>query len=434
MYADAGNTACSNDTRVGSDLALQWFGRPGPQHIIDRHLRGAPALVKNGYMFVPGRDYLFGIDAWNGGILWERAVPDFLRTGALRDSGNLVATDDFVYCASADRCLVLEAMTGEDALAVKLPEGYAGGSHEWGYMAVQGSGLVGSAVKKGGVYRKLSYAAIYEGNYGDNATMTCSDCLFARNRKTGEAIWNYVPKGSILNPSIALSGKEAFFIESKNPESLKQETARLDYPLLIESQGAALVCLDLASGKERWRTDLAQDKGIQTLFVLCKDGKVVISNSFNAVAEGAKSVTLHYKVRVFRSGDGGLVWESIKDHKRRPNLDHGEQDRHPAIVGDRLILEPHIYDLASGEPKGEFRRGGGGCGTIAASASSLYFRAGNIAAYDLEKGKVGSITKVSRPGCWINMIPASGLLLVPEGSSGCTCNFSIQGSMAFRPK
>ncbi|MFT7515228.1 MAG: hypothetical protein ACI9QL_004457, partial [Candidatus Omnitrophota bacterium] len=42
-------------------------------------------------------------------------------------------------------------------------------------------------------------------------------------------------------------------------------------------------------------------------------------------------------------------------------------------------------------------------------------------------------TKVSRPGCWINMIPAGGLLLIPESSAGCTCNFAIQTSMALIP-
>ena len=30
--------------------------------------------------------------------------------------------------------------------------------------------------------------------------------------------------------------------------------------------------------------------------------------------------------------------------------------------------------------------------------------------------------------------PAGGLLLVPEASSGCTCNFAIQTSLAFRPR
>ena len=52
---------------------------------------------------------------------------------------------------------------------------------------------------------------------------------------------------------------------------------------------------------------------------------------------------------------------------------------------------------------------------------------------DLATGKNSKVTKVSRPGCWINIIPAGGLLLIPEASSGCTCDFPIQSSMALIP-
>ena len=38
-----------------------------------------------------------------------------------------------------------------------------------------------------------------------------------------------------------------------------------------------------------------------------------------------------------------------------------------------------------------------------------------------------------RPGCWINFIPAGGLLLVPEASSGCACPFPIVCTTVFKP-
>jgi hypothetical protein len=53
--------------------------------------------------------------------------------------------------------------------------------------------------------------------------------------------------------------------------------------------------------------------------------------------------------------------------------------------------------------------------------------------FDIESNKLTPVTDVTRPGCWINMIPAAGLLLVPEASSGCQCNFAVQTSLAFRP-
>ena len=44
------------------------------------------------------------------------------------------------------------------------------------------------------------------------------------------------------------------------------------------------------------------------------------------------------------------------------------------------------------------------------------------------------LTQVTRPGCWLNIIPANGLILVPESSSGCTCGYSLQSSLAFAPR
>lgn len=55
--------------------------------------------------------------------------------------------------------------------------------------------------------------------------------------------------------------------------------------------------------------------------------------------------------------------------------------------------------------------------------------------YDLSKGGESiRLTHVSRSGCLINMIPAGRLLLMPEASSGCSCAFPVQTSMAFVPQ
>jgi len=55
--------------------------------------------------------------------------------------------------------------------------------------------------------------------------------------------------------------------------------------------------------------------------------------------------------------------------------------------------------------------------------------------YDLGLGGgPARLNQVTRPGCWINMIPAGGLILIPEASSGCTCGFSLQTSLAYIPE
>ena len=129
-------------------------------------------------------------------------------------------------------------------------------------------------------------------------------------------------------------------------------------------------------------------------------------------------------------------WRREQDNHKNPGGDHGEQTLHPVIVGDAVYAEPCAYDLATGQPLANwtFNRGGHGCGTMSASAHQLFYRAGNPAMLDLRTGQASRLSTVSRPGCWINIIPAGGLVLVPEASSGCTCGFPVQTSYGFAPR
>jgi len=81
-------------------------------------------------------------------------------------------------------------------------------------------------------------------------------------------------------------------------------------------------------------------------------------------------------------------------------------------------------------------RGGGGCGGLSGSAHYLYGRGSNPRIYELTEGETSGapLTQVSRPGCWINIVAAGGLILIPESSSGCTCAYPIQTSIALVPE
>jgi hypothetical protein len=52
--------------------------------------------------------------------------------------------------------------------------------------------------------------------------------------------------------------------------------------------------------------------------------------------------------------------------------------------------------------------------------------------HDLRQGGTPvRLNQVTRPGCFINVIPAGGLIMIPEASSGCVCGYPMQTSMAF---
>ncbi|NRA95055.1 MAG: PQQ-binding-like beta-propeller repeat protein, partial [Planctomycetes bacterium] len=99
IYANPANTACSDDTLVGADLKLQWFGGPGPNPIIDRHLRTTPPLFREGRLFIPGHDRIIAVDGCNGAVLWEREVPGLSRTGAPYDGGHMAVGKDLLWIA-----------------------------------------------------------------------------------------------------------------------------------------------------------------------------------------------------------------------------------------------------------------------------------------------------------------------------------------------
>jgi len=82
----------------------------------------------------------------------------------------------------------------------------------------------------------------------------------------------------------------------------------------------------------------------------------------------------------------------------------------------------------------EFLRPGHSCGVTSASADALFYRSYCGAMAGLTDDSGVSLFGAIRPGCWISMIPAGGVMLMPEASSGCTCSFPIRCSMALVPK
>jgi hypothetical protein len=63
----------------------------------------------------------------------------------------------------------------------------------------------------------------------------------------------------------------------------------------------------------------------------------------------------------------------------------------------------------------------------------LFFRSRYTAYYNLETDSGTQHFAGHRTGCWINSIPANGLVMVPEASAGCVCLFSIAATVVFEP-
>ena len=434
LYGNAGNTACSGDALVRGPLAPQWFGLPGPQGMIDRHHRTAAPLCRDGLLYVPGNEKIYAVDAYNGTVFWNSAVPGSRRIGILRDCGSMCAAEDGLYIASGDTCILLSSRDGEFVQQLKVPQDGDKSAREWGLVACNDTLLFGSSVPNGGIRRGHSRASIVEGTHWDFRPIVTSDSLFAFDQKNQKLVWNYAPADRlILNPTITLGNNRVYFIEVASPPTQKTPgRVRIDDAL---NSGARIVALDQQTGNVLWQQDADYAAIEHHLYGFYANKNFITVGSRNQAGENGKE-TVWYDIHAMDAATGKTNWRASQNNMTRAGGDHGEQDHHPLIVKDRLYVEPFAYDLKTGHRDYDWgwQRGHrGGCGTISASSSAFFFRDRNAAMFDLKLKKHSAVTQVSRPGCWINMIPAGGLLLIPEASSGCTCHYAVQASMALRP-
>lgn len=429
-YANASNTTASSDTRIGGETALQWFGGPGPARMVDRHLRTTASLAHRGRLFIPGNDTIIAVDAYNGSELWETPLKGFTRTGAPYDGGWWAVCDEGVFAATPNNAAQLDPRNGELIDTHGVPtEAQVDGATDWGWLALDEGILFGSAAIPSAARREQNRDAVVE-QYKEFRPIATSRALFAIDPESNTTQWVY--RGGIIpNSAIALKDDRVFFLESK---TINSKLGRIDLATLGNAE-IQLVALNTTTGEELWRSPLDM-YWEHSIYLACADDGVVLVGSFNENQQN------QYRIEVFDPDTGEHRWSATQNNNREGvGGDHGEQVHHPVIVGEMLVAEPLVYDLSSGNVIDPTSRDGfsirsrSGCGTISASASCLFFRDANPTMVKLgdEGGTWQKLTHSSRPGCWVNIIPSQGLILLPESSAGCLCGYSLQTSMALVP-
>ena len=427
--ADPGNTACSNDTLIKGPMRLQWFGRPGPERMIDRHHRNVPPLCKDGRLFVPGDCVIFAMDAYNGTIQWEAEIPDSRRLGVFLDSGSMAVDANFLYVVTAGQCLALDVRTGERHRLYVMPQLIADEPRDWGYIACLDKMLLGSGRRKGASYTETSHEADSALWYR-NMKLVTSDYLFALDKATGRSVWQY-KGGIILNTTITVGEGRTYFAETTSPAALADKLGRMPLKTLFDGGAQYIVALDNETGRTAFKRKIETGKFGEVVYLNYAKRILLLSGSRLV----GKSVRYYYEA--FDSRLGAPLWSAEHDTGLPADGAHGEFNRHPTILGNTVYAWPYAYELKTGRRIRGWKmdRRGHGCGGVSASAQCLFWRGGNPWMYDLGPGGGPvRLTAVTRPGCWINIIPAGGLVLIPEASSGCTCGFSIQTSIALIPE
>ena len=415
-YANAANTGASQDQLVRAPFRLLWFGRPGMAKVVDRHARCAAPLAIDGILLHQGINCLWGIDAYNGFILWERDVPGAMRTNVSNSCSNLCAMPDAFFVVTGDKCLRVAPRTGRTLASFAKPKASGG---TWAWVATDGARLYGSA--------------------GRNQHQSSE--TFAIDLRDGSLVWTY-RAGFIHTSTLALAHDRLFFLDARpsasEVEQVRRAPKRDAKPTRLPSvplpgqpyyPGSAakadvrtLVALDARTGKALWRTPMDLSAMGKSPGVLCDQGVILVFANMDGSRLAAVS-----------ANDGAVIWERETRYFRRP-----------AVIRGTVYTLPCAYDLRTGELRQRTNPITGkptpfawskayGCGAVAASQHTMFFRSGSLAYYDVTQdvgvGNFGGL----KPNCWISQIAAGGLWLAPEGSAGCTCAYPIRSTVALRP-
>jgi len=432
-YADAGNTACSSDALAFGAFDLLWFGRPGPQFMYERHVKAAAPLCDGGLLFVNGMEYLAGVDAYNGTVLWERHEPGSGRMAMLKDCGNVATADGRLYAAVGNRCLVIEGLSGRTVADHPVP-GLPLEKARWDYIAVAGDLLLGSATRPEARMvptDKADYNAVW---YHNQPVIT-SLSLFALDRASGRTAWTYAPRrGAVVNPTLTVLDGRLCFVESTNAETLAHATGKIPLAELFRN-GPELVALDLASGKECWRVPIELSAFVHSIYMSGRNGVLVLSGSRHAPVRD--QTLIQYQLVGVAAASGKELWRNDNTPSRAEILNggHGEQTQHPAIVGDVVYGPGFARRLQDGTPHAGWAwEKSPACASLSASEHCAFSRQNGVpTAGEFASGKQQRLTTVTRPGCLINTLPAGGIVVLPEASSGCTCPYPVQTSLALCP-
>ncbi|MHC4245021.1 MAG: chitobiase/beta-hexosaminidase C-terminal domain-containing protein, partial [Planctomycetota bacterium] len=375
----------------------------------------------------------------NGTELWQLDVPNSRRIGALKDSGHMLATEEYVYIAVEENCWAVDVVTGAGKLILKAPQLDDRYKHDWGYLNHFGDCLIGTGQKAKASFYKQDFRGKPDNGSnvleGDFRKVIVSDYLFAVDRYTGATRWTY-KEGLIMNSAITVGDGRIYFAESRNPEIMKDEDGRLRIDKFCE-KNLFIVALDVETGVKIWQRPF-QFPYEHIMFLNYAENTLLFTGTYN------KDNLVNYGLFAFAADTGEKKWQTdyigLNSAGTKPfgtGGEHGEQWQHPVINGQTLYSRPYAFDLHTGEKKQYYvYRGGNGCGGLTGSVHYLYGRGSNPRMYPIEIDSTRGIqlTQVTRPGCWLNIIPANGLILVPESSSGCTCGYSLQSSLAFAPR
>ena len=408
------NNAVARDTRVGLPKHVQWIGYPKYARSHEQLASVSAMVSARGRLFciidegltadirMPTRWRLVARDAFNGVVLWKRNIDQWanhlhvFRSGPPDLPFRLVAVGDRVYVTLG----VGQPVTALDAATGKLVTTYRG-SENTRQISHTGDRLI--------MLAGSSQVAIHM-RRGEN--QSAQRVVMAANPETGEMLWRKEVSLETLLPLVVSN------------ESLLYQT------------DAHLVCLDAASGEQRWKT-------AHPASLAAAGNRAWLWASPTLTAhDGIVYVADFRKMSAFSIDDGEALWECssasgfttppdvfvINDllwrgyTSNRGSADFGEGRNAKTGEVEKTIATEKAWAYATlahhrcYRPKATSR-------FILSSRSGVEF-------IDVDSGKINP-NHWLRGTCQYGVLPANGLLYAPPHSCACNIKTMVRGTWAF---
>jgi len=466
MYADTANTGNSGDALVtGVDYDLQWMGAPGNERIINRHMTPMGPLYMNGRMFVFGYNYISVVDAYNGTYLWEKEIPDSSRILMALNASPICVDERYFYSVSGSECWVMDVRNGDVVRKLKSPRE----KDDWGFIASTGTHIVATnqnpkarLARKNGRwdYALLhSFAPLRKAKRGSDKPLVhdattrpvVGDVLFVLDAETHERIWTR-EKGIILQSSIAISEGVIYFAECRDKELRAHDSGHVPLREFVH-RDAWFVAVDLKTGRQLWERPVElKDQATTALYLIkAKPNVLLLTTGFarmemappKAGTQGPAKLTPRtcYLIRTMDPATGKTRTDTVYAGPLgvlSNETNHNQYLMHANIIDNKAMMNFYpgpmgVFDLTTGKEE-SFNPGTRRCSPMTASLTNGFYRAGYSSTYDFRTGKKAPVTRITRPSCWISILPAGGLVLMPEyGSTSCRCGYPIQTSVVMAP-
>jgi outer membrane protein assembly factor BamB len=411
---DAGNNAVAHDARVAPPRHMQWLAEPKWARY--HHMLASISSVVSsggrifyildegpaGSMDVPARWVLVARDAFNGVLLWKTPIPSWswyrrgFRSGPVQLPRTLVAQGDRVYMP-----LGLDApLTALDAATGETIATYAGTEnteevilHDGVLFVVTGAPASEQAVKMTRRQRGM------EGVFPNTKS------ILAIRAETRELLWDWT--------------------ESQPREFMPLTLAATDEGAFFQA-GERVLCLDRATGRERWRSAPPSDRpgakrgpGWSVATLVAHAGVVLLANDRQTIALSAAS--------------GDKLWECPSRAGFKSPVD-------VFVIGDRVWIGPDFAvgrDLRTGEakqeniPTGDLWTAGHHHRCYREKATERYLITGKrgIEFFDLIRGEHSRNNWV-RGVCQYGIMPCNGLIYAPAHACGCYMAAKLYGFWA----